>query len=253
MEWLSYNYGGRSEVRAMPLPRSLANVKREISEKKWAEARQWAGGRTSRTKYRMPSGQRPDSMVAGSTKRIASRFYQIKTGHCRTGQYLNWTKSQPTPQCWWCRYPNQTREHLFKVCPEWKAQQKTLWAELWKEAGKWKSRWRIRGLLADGRWPGGAGLPLCHRRGTAGTAEEETVSEVSEAELREWEKELWSEAEEVAVGEEPLLLLTHSFRRPQEMRRSRRPALRRSAGLSSPFPSPPSLRPRYHLSLSSFT
>ena len=32
----------------MPLPRSLANIEREISEKKWAEARQWAGGRTSK-------------------------------------------------------------------------------------------------------------------------------------------------------------------------------------------------------------
>jgi len=33
-------------------------------------------------------------------------------------QYLNWTRNQPTPECWWCRYPTQTREHLFKVCPE---------------------------------------------------------------------------------------------------------------------------------------
>jgi len=32
MEWL--NYSDRTEVRAMPLPRSLANLKREISEKK---------------------------------------------------------------------------------------------------------------------------------------------------------------------------------------------------------------------------
>ena len=41
VEWL--NYSDRTEVRAMPLPRSLANLKREISEKKWAEARQWWG------------------------------------------------------------------------------------------------------------------------------------------------------------------------------------------------------------------
>jgi hypothetical protein len=82
VEWLQ---GG---ARPMPLPRSLANVKREISEK-WAEARQWAGGRTSRKKYKMPTTQKPDGMVAGSTKRHASRFYQLKTGHCLIGQYLN--------------------------------------------------------------------------------------------------------------------------------------------------------------------
>ena len=119
-----------------PLPRSLANLKREISEKKWAEARQWAGGRTSKTKYRMPKTQRPDGAVAGSTKRLASRFYQLKTGHARTGQYLHWAKVRPTAQCWWCQCRTQTRDHLFKVCPEWKMQQKILWAEVRKETEK---------------------------------------------------------------------------------------------------------------------
>ena len=94
VEWLSSL--GRTEVRAVPLPRSLANLKREISEKKWAEARQWAGGRTSKKKYRLPESQRPDGTVAGGTKRLASRLCQLKTGHCLTGQYLNRTKSRPT-------------------------------------------------------------------------------------------------------------------------------------------------------------
>jgi len=44
----------------VPLPQSLANLKRAISEKKWGEARQWAEGRTSKTKYRMPKSQKPD-------------------------------------------------------------------------------------------------------------------------------------------------------------------------------------------------
>jgi len=37
VEWLAYS--DRAEARSMPLPRSLSNIKREISEKKWAEAR----------------------------------------------------------------------------------------------------------------------------------------------------------------------------------------------------------------------
>ena len=97
VERLSYDYEGRTEGHAMPLPRSLAILKREISEKKWAEGRQWAGGRTSKKKYRMPESQKPDGAVAGSTNKLASRFYQIKTGHRLTGQYLNWTKNRPTP------------------------------------------------------------------------------------------------------------------------------------------------------------
>jgi len=41
VEWLSFS--DRTEARPTPLPRSLANLKREISQKKWAEARQWVG------------------------------------------------------------------------------------------------------------------------------------------------------------------------------------------------------------------
>jgi len=104
--WLSYL--GRAEACAMPVPRSLAHLKREVSGEKWAEARQWAEGRTSRKKYKMPKSQRPDGTVAGSTKRLASWFYQVKTGHCLTGQYLHWTKNQRTAQCWTGRRPGIT-------------------------------------------------------------------------------------------------------------------------------------------------
>ena len=48
-----------------------------------------AGGRISKQKYKMPESHKPDGTVAGSTKRLASRFYQLKTGHCRTGQHLH--------------------------------------------------------------------------------------------------------------------------------------------------------------------
>jgi len=99
----------------------------------------------------MAKSQKPDSEVANSTKRLASRFHQLKTGGARIGQYLHWAKVRPDAQCWWCKCPSQTRDHLFKVCPEWKVLQKVLWAEVQKETGRWKSRWKIRDLLADKR------------------------------------------------------------------------------------------------------
>jgi len=141
----------------MLLPRSLAHLKREISEKKWADARQWAGGRTSKTKYRMPKSEKPDGTVSGNTKRLASRLYQVKTGRCLDGQCLHWTENRPAPHCWWCRYQTQP------VCPEWKAQQKILWAEVWKGTGRWEEPVEDPGH--PGRRPlqsGGAGLPLCY-------------------------------------------------------------------------------------------
>jgi len=90
-------------VNPGPLSRSLASLKREIAEKKWAETRSWAGGRISKAKYCIPKSQKPDSVVADSTKRLASRFNQLKTGHARTGQYLHWAKVRPDAQCWWCK------------------------------------------------------------------------------------------------------------------------------------------------------
>jgi len=68
----------------------------------------------------MPDSHKPDDTVAESTERLASRCYQLKTGHARTGQYLHWAKARPTAQRWWCQCPSQTRDRLFKVCPKWK-------------------------------------------------------------------------------------------------------------------------------------
>jgi len=188
--------------RSMPLPRSLANIRREISEKKWAEAREWAGGRTSKKKYRMPKSQRPNGTVATSAKKLAARFYQLKTGHACTGKYLHWTKARPSAQCWWCLHPKQTREHLLKGCPRWRKQQKVLWKEVWKETGKGRRWWKAHELFAE---PGCSQAVLNFLSSTdvgkivlAMEAVEDTASEASEWELRErMEREEERRAEEL--------------------------------------------------------
>ena len=81
----------------------------------------------------------------------------MKTGHCLTGQYLAWTTRRPGATCWWCQYKIQTREHLLKNCPQWKSQQKTLWASVLEATRKLPSPTRSRDrtsiaeLLADQR------------------------------------------------------------------------------------------------------
>jgi len=202
-------------------PRSLANIRREISEKKWVEAREWAGGRTSRKKYKMPKSQRPDGTVAGSTKRLAARFYQLKTGHCLTGEYLHWTKSRPTPQCWWCRCPRQTRHHLLKRCPRWKKEQRTLWEEVYKETGRGRERWKAHELFAESACSQSVLDFLSSTEvGKIAPAEKEddAESEASERELRERaEQEEEKRAEELVAedvgdgGEHRLFLPTPSF------------------------------------------
>jgi len=80
----------------------------------------------------MPESHKPDGTTAESTKRLASRYYQLKTGHAHTGQCLHWAKARPSAQCWWHQCPSQMRDHLPKVCTERKTQQKVLWAEVQK-------------------------------------------------------------------------------------------------------------------------
>jgi hypothetical protein len=43
------------------------------------------------------------------------------------------------------------REHVFKHCPRWKAQQKILWVEVRRETGRGKDRFKLWDLLADSR------------------------------------------------------------------------------------------------------
>jgi hypothetical protein len=105
-----------------PLSRFLAHLKREISKKKWTEARQWARSQITKAKYKMPARQKPDRVVADISKRHISRFYQLKTDHYLTGQYLAWRKRRPTPQCWWYASRMQTCDHLFKESATWRGQ-----------------------------------------------------------------------------------------------------------------------------------
>jgi len=85
----------------------------------------------------------------------------------------------------------QTRDHLFKECPEWKPQQKILWMEVKKETGRWKDRWKVRDLLADGR---GSRAVLDFLATTdvgwrVPGEEDDAVSAVSELEVRKWLEE----------------------------------------------------------------
>jgi len=211
------NSDGTITQRHFPLPRSLANVKREPSEKKWRDAKSWTRkmlGRTGNRKYRPSEKQKPDPVAAKASKRLASWFYQLKTGHCLTGQYLAWTTRRPDATCWWCQYSIQAREHLFKNCPQWKCQQKTLWTTVLKETNKLpgptrrRDRTSIAELLADERCSQ-AVLQFLATTDVGRTSgppvaedEEGAASEASEWEARDQAERLEvMRAEEVRLGE----------------------------------------------------
>ena len=136
----------------MPLPASLAHLKRRISEKKWKEAQEWSLARIKTRSFdtrRLKKGT--DPTPAKAPKRVAARYYQLKTGHALTAIHMKRIKRQENDQCWWCFRSKQTREHLLKHCTPWRAQQKAMWAKVEKVTKRRKGRWKMAELFADER------------------------------------------------------------------------------------------------------
>jgi len=67
VEWLDFkDPQGIVRKRRFPLPRSLANFKRDFSERKCTEARDWISRKLAKTgnrKYRPSGKQKPDPIV----------------------------------------------------------------------------------------------------------------------------------------------------------------------------------------------
>ena len=82
---------------------------------------------------------RPDPTPAKASKAVASRYYQLRTGHALIGPYLKKIGNlrASVDAWWWCnRGVKQSREHLFKSCKKWKSQQAIPWAEVRKKTKK---------------------------------------------------------------------------------------------------------------------
>jgi len=198
-----------------PTQVSCTHLKREISEEKQTEAKCWAAGQVSGKKYALPTRQRPDGTVAGSSRRLAfaSRFCQLKTG-------LEWTRNQPTAKCWWCPCKSQTRVHVFRNLPPLagRLDGRDCGQRFGRRLGEERIVFGIPDLLADARCSRAA-LDFLSATGVGrrvpAPAGEDTHSETSELELRE-RRERGEERRREAGGlgagrEEPLFFPTPSF------------------------------------------
>ena len=94
-----------------------------------------------------------------------------------------------------CHEGCSTATRHIQGCPEWKPQQKILWAEVKKETGRWKDRWKVRDLLADGRC---SGVVLDF---LSTTDVGRRVPGVEELEVWEWMEEQGARAGRWALGE----------------------------------------------------
>jgi hypothetical protein len=124
---------------------SLTYLNRKATEIKTKATKEWIEVRTSKSKAYMPrtkTGIRKS--LRHEKKEVASRFYQLLTGHAITAPYpkekLKKTKSDV---CWWCESGRiQTRDHLFKECTKWKGEIKDLWRRVGREVGWRRAKWK---------------------------------------------------------------------------------------------------------------
>ena len=71
-----------------------------------------------------------DPTAAAAPKVIASRYYQLKTGHAAIGAYLQKIKVQENGTCQGCQAPSETVNHLMFECRQWRSQRRTLRGDL---------------------------------------------------------------------------------------------------------------------------
>ena len=122
---------------------SLAYLKRRTTEgitRGWAEDTRTrmrkSRGAKGRGAYEEPGREarpRIRKELRKARKGVASRFFQLLSGHAMIAPFLKerwkWTDSD---RCWWCGGGRQGRDHLFKECTTWKKEI----AELWEEVGR---------------------------------------------------------------------------------------------------------------------
>jgi len=109
VEWLSYL--DRNKVRGVPLPRSLAHLKREISEKKWVEARL----------DKIPDAEKPEAGWHGCREHQEACLAVLpgEDGALPFREVPPLDEEPAHPAVLVVLVPDSdSGEHLFKVCPE---------------------------------------------------------------------------------------------------------------------------------------
>jgi hypothetical protein len=65
-----------------------------------------------------------------TSKRLSTRFFQLKIGHAITAVYLKRIGKSEFSNCWWCSNRNQTIEHLLFECSKWRKERKKFYSKL---------------------------------------------------------------------------------------------------------------------------
>ena len=80
--------------------------------------------------YRPQKNWRLDPAVAMAPKHLASRYFQLKSGHAAIGAHLHQIRAQEDATCEGCGISRETTHHLFFEFREWRHQRNMLYKDL---------------------------------------------------------------------------------------------------------------------------
>ena len=131
---------------------SLSHLTRVTTENRSSATADWIRTRSGRhRRYRPPKGGKMRKELGKTRKELASRFYQLLSGHAATAEHLRRVGQADSDRCFWCGSEAvQTRHHLFMVCRRWRPEIKELWQRVRMETG-WGGSPSIRRLFGDER------------------------------------------------------------------------------------------------------
>jgi hypothetical protein len=125
---------------------SISWMRRQASEAKTRGTKEWLAPMLEKAKaYRPPKKTGFRSELRHVPKALASRYYQLMSGHALITPYLkDKIHKADSDECWWCATgQRQTREHVFKECSKWKAEITDLWRAVRNDAvGGRNPRWK---------------------------------------------------------------------------------------------------------------
>jgi hypothetical protein len=138
-------YGDRASMDEAEIV-SMARMRRRTTEARTRQTARWIDERTRQRRAYVPprrSGWRRE--LRGERKALASRYYQLLTGHAITAPYMcERLRKIDSDQCWWCDSGvRQTRHHLFCECRAFRPQIVKMWKAVGEALG-WKRRRRKR-------------------------------------------------------------------------------------------------------------
>jgi len=128
---------------------SLAHLSRLITKCKWNEDRKWFRDQhhkrkpESRNTYKLlDKNQRIDPPAAGAKKKLACLFYQLKSGHAYTAEFLCRIGECNSRICSNCENGRiQTVRHLMLDCRKWRRERDIMWYEIKKANSTLRRNW----------------------------------------------------------------------------------------------------------------